>query len=195
MAMLISFGADAINPYMAFETIDELRMKNQLGTLDLDEACSNYCRAAAGGVLKVMSKMGIATVQSYRGAQLADVIGLAQDFLDEYFTGAISPLEGVGLDEVAADVEARHRSAFLPRPEEQAHRDLDLGGEYKWRREGEYHLFNPETIFTLQHATRTGQYAVFRDYTRKVDDQTKRLATLRGLFEMKIGRASCRERV
>ena len=184
MAMLISFGADAINPYMAFETIDELRMKNQLGTLDLDEACSNYCRAAAGGVLKVMSKMGIATVQSYRGAQLADVIGLSQEFLDEYFTGATSPLEGVGLDEVAADVEARHRSAFLPRPEEQAHRDLDLGGEYKWRREGEYHLFNPETIFTLQHATRTGQYAVFRDYTRKVDDQTKRLATLRGLFEM-----------
>ncbi|MBV7294398.1 glutamate synthase large subunit [Corynebacterium sp. TAE3-ERU12] len=190
MAMLISFGADAINPYMAFETIDELRMKNQLGDLTLDQACHNYCKAAAKGVLKVMSKMGIAAVQSYRGAQLADVIGLEQDFLDEYFPGTFSPLEGIGLDEIAADVEARHRSAFLPRPEEQAHRELDLGGEYKWRREGEYHLFNPETIFTLQHATRTGQYAVFRDYTKKVDDQSKRLATLRGLFELTSDRPS-----
>ncbi|MDO4609615.1 glutamate synthase large subunit [Corynebacterium sp.] len=190
MAMLISFGADAINPYMAFETIDELRMKNQLGDLTLDEACHNYCVAASTGLLKVMSKMGIAAVQSYRGAQLADVIGLAQDFLDEYFPGTVSPLEGIGLAEVAEDVEARHRSAFLPRPEEQAHRDLDLGGEYKWRREGEYHLFNPETVFKLQHATRTGQYAVFRDYTRKVDDQSTRLATLRGLFELRSDRPS-----
>ena len=183
MAMLLGFGADAINPYMAFETIDELRMKNQLGTLTLDEACSNYCKAAWVGVLKVMSKMGIASLQSYRGAQLADIVGLSQEFLDEYFTGTVSPLEGVGLNDIASDVAARHRSAFLPRPEEQAHRDLDLGGEYKWRREGEYHLFNPETIYTLQHSTRTGQYAVFRDYTRKVDDQTKQLATLRGLLE------------
>nr|WP_120492618.1 glutamate synthase large subunit [Corynebacterium lactis] len=184
MAMLLGFGADAINPYMAFETIDELRMKNQLGTLTLDEACSNYCKAAWVGVLKVMSKMGIASLQSYRGAQLADIVGLSQEFLDEYFTGTVSPLEGVGLNDIANDVAARHRSAFLPRPEEQAHRDLDLGGEYKWRREGEYHLFNPETIYTLQHSTRTGQYAVFRDYTRKVDDQTKQLATLRGMLEL-----------
>ncbi|WP_245621902.1 glutamate synthase large subunit [Corynebacterium lactis] len=183
MAMLLGFGADAINPYMAFETIDELRMKNQLGTLTLDEACSNYCKAAWVGVLKVMSKVGIASLQSYRGAQLADIVGLSQEFLDEYFTGTVSPLEGVGLNDIASDVAARHRSAFLPRPEEQAHRDLDLGGEYKWRREGEYHLFNPETIYTLQHSTRTGQYAVFRDYTRKVDDQTKQLATLRGMLE------------
>lgn len=184
MAMLVGFGADAINPYMAFETIDELRMKNQLGDLDLDAACANYCAAAAKGLLKVMSKMGIAAVQSYRGAQLADVIGLSQELLDEYFPGADSPLGGIGLEEIAADVAARHRGAFLPRPEEQAHRELDLGGEYKWRREGEYHLFNPETIFTLQHATRTGQYAVFRDYTRRVDDQSTRLATLRGLLEL-----------
>ncbi|WP_027020614.1 glutamate synthase large subunit [Corynebacterium sputi] len=184
MAMLISFGADAINPYMAFETIDELRMKQQLGDLTLDEACDNYCNAAATGVLKVMSKMGIAAVQSYRGAQLADVLGLSQELLDHYFTGAVSPLGGVGLEEIAEAVESRHRSAFLPRPEEQAHRDLDLGGEYKWRREGEYHLFNPETIFRLQHATRTGSYEIFKDYANKVDDQTKRLATLRGLMEI-----------
>ncbi|GAB3697211.1 glutamate synthase large subunit [Corynebacterium nasicanis] len=183
LAMLVAFGADAVNPYMALETIDELRMVGQLGDLTLDEACTNYVTAATSGVLKVMSKMGIATVASYRGAQLADVTGLSQELLDAHFGGLPSPLAGIGLDELAADVAARHRSAFLPRPEELAHRDLDLGGEYKWRREGEYHLFNPETIFTLQHATRTGQYAVFRDYTRAVDDQSTRLATLRGMLE------------
>ncbi len=183
LAMLIAFGADAINPYMAFETIDELRMKGQLGNLSLDDACRNYITAATKGILKVMAKMGIATVASYRGAQLADVTGLHQDLLDEYFGEIPSPISGIGLDDIAADVEARHRQAFLPRPEENAHRELDLGGEYKWRREGEYHLFNPETIFKLQHATKTGQYAVFKDYTQKVNDQSKRLATIRGLFE------------
>lgn len=183
IAMLVSFGADAINPYMAFETIDELRVRGQLGDLDLDTACRNYINAAAAGLLKVMSKMGIATVASYRGAQLADVTGLHQDLLDEYFGGIASPIAGIGLDDIAADVEARHRGAFLPRPEEQAHRELELGGEYKWRREGEYHLFNPETIFKLQHATRTGQYAIFKEYTQKVNDQSERLATIRGLFE------------
>ncbi|AZA08873.1 glutamate synthase large subunit [Corynebacterium pseudopelargi] len=183
LAMLISFGADAINPYMAFETIDELRMKGQLGELSLDEACRNYIQAATSGVLKVMSKMGIATVASYRGAQLADVTGLHQELLDEYFGGVHSPISGADLEDIADDVRARHRGAFLPRPEEHAHRELDLGGEYKWRREGEYHLFNPETIFKLQHATKTGQYNIFKEYTRKVDDQSKRLATIRGLFE------------
>ncbi|MDO4910981.1 MAG: glutamate synthase large subunit [Corynebacterium sp.] len=188
IAMLVSFGADAINPYMAFETIDELRVRGQLGDLDLDTACRNYINAAATGLLKVMSKMGIATVASYRGAQLADVTGLHQDLLDEYFGAIPSPISGIGLDDIAADVEARHRSAFLPRPEEQAHRELELGGEYKWRREGEYHLFNPETIFKLQHATRSGQYSIFKEYTTKVNDQSKRLATLRGLFEFKSDR-------
>lgn len=183
LAMLVAFGADAINPYMAFETIDELRMAGQLGELSLDDACTNYVDAATSGVLKVMSKMGISTVASYRGAQLADVTGLSRELLDTYFGGVPSPISGVGLEELAADVEARHRSAFLPRPEELAHRKLDLGGEYKWRREGEYHLFNPETIFKLQHATRTGQYAIFRDYTRSVDEQSERLATLRGMLE------------
>ena len=188
LAMLIGFGADAINPYMAFETIDELRLRGQLDGLDLDEACRNYVTAATTGVLKVMSKMGIATVSSYRGAQLADVTGLHQELLDNYFGGIASPISGISLDEVAADVEARHRSAFLPRPEEHAHRELDLGGEYKWRREGEYHLFNPETIFKLQHATRTGQYSIFKDYTAKVDGQSERLGTIRGLFEFSTDR-------
>ncbi|HCM80007.1 MAG TPA: glutamate synthase large subunit [Corynebacterium stationis] len=189
LAMLISFGADAINPYMAFETIDELRLAGQLGELSLDEACSNYVTAATTGVLKVMSKMGIAAVSSYRGAQFADVTGLHQDLLDNYFGGINSPISGADLEDLAADVEARHRSAFLPRPEENAHRDLELGGEYKWRREGEFHLFNPETIFKLQHATRTGQYEIFKDYTRAVNDQSQRLATIRGLFEFAPDRA------
>ncbi|MGP6175069.1 glutamate synthase large subunit [Corynebacterium sp. A21] len=183
LAMLIGFGADAINPYMAFETIDELRIKGQLGDLSLEQAGANYLKAATTGVLKIMSKMGIAAVASYRGAQLADVTGLSQELLDEYFGGIPAPIGGIGLAEVAADVATRHRSAFLPRPEEQAHRELDLGGEYKWRREGEFHLFNPETIFKLQHATRTGRYDIFREYTAAVDTQSAKLGTLRGLFE------------
>ena len=190
LAMLISFGADAINPYMAFETIDELRLAGQLGELSLDDACSNYVTAATTGVLKVMSKMGIATVSSYRGAQFADVTGLHQELLDNYFGGINSQISGADLEDLAADVEARHRSAFLPRPEENAHRDLELGGEYKWRREGEFHLFNPETIFKLQHATRTGKYEIFKDYTRAVNDQSQRLATIRGLMEFHSDRPS-----
>ncbi|WP_301206450.1 FMN-binding glutamate synthase family protein, partial [Corynebacterium stationis] len=165
------------------------RLAGQLGELSLDEACSNYVTAATTGVLKVMSKMGIAAVSSYRGAQFADVTGLHQDLLDNYFGGINSPISGADLEDLAADVEARHRSAFLPRPEENAHRDLELGGEYKWRREGEFHLFNPETIFKLQHATRTGQYEIFKDYTRAVNDQSERLATIRGLFEFAPDRA------
>ena len=188
IAMLITFGADAINPYMGYETIDELRKQGSLGDMDLETAFDNYTKAAVKGLLKVMSKMGIAAVASYRGAQLADVVGLNQEFLDEYFTGSFAPIGGVGLEAIAEAVGDRHREAFLPRPEEQAHRELELGGEYKWRREGEYHLFNPETIFTLQHATRTGRYEVFKRYTEKVNNQAKRLATIRGLFKFNPNR-------
>ncbi|MDY6050122.1 MAG: glutamate synthase large subunit [Corynebacterium sp.] len=183
LAMLIAFGADAINPYMAFETIDELRMKGQLGELTLDEACTNYNKAATAGILKIMSKMGISTVASYRGAQLADCTGISQATLNRYFGGMESPIAGIGVQEIAEDVEARHRQAFLPRPEEKAHRELDLGGEYKWRREGEYHLLNPNTVFKLQQATRTNSYSLFKEYTKLVDDQSERLATIRGMLE------------
>ena len=189
-AMMLTFGADAINPYMATETIDELGKAGRLGGLDVETACRNFIDGSCASVQKIMSKMGIATVASYRGAQLADVTGLAQSFLDEYFTGAVSPISGIGLDEIADDVAVRHRFAFLPRPEEAAHRELEIGGEYKWRREGEYHLFNPETIFKLQHATRTGTYRIFKEYTEKVDNQAKHLATLRGLFELHSDRPS-----
>ncbi|MBF4552482.1 glutamate synthase large subunit [Corynebacterium suicordis] len=187
-AMLLTFGADAINPYMALMSIDSLHEQGRLGDVSAEQARKNFLHAAGYSILKIMSKMGISTVSSYRGSQLVDITGLHQNLLDEYFTGAFSPISGVGLDEIAADVAERHRFAFLPRPEEAAHRDLLVGGEYKWRREGEYHLFNPETVFKLQHATRTGQYRIFKEYTRKVDDQSRRLATLRGLFELKSDR-------
>lgn len=190
LAMLVSFGADAVNPYMAFETITDLVRSGRLGDIDATTGHKNFAKGLAYGLQKIMSKMGIATVASYRGSQMADITGLHQELLDAYFTGSFSPISGIGLDEIAGDVTVRHRSAFLPRPEEKAHRELEIGGEYKWRREGEYHLFNPETVFKLQHATRTGQYRIFKEYTERVNNQSKRLATLRGLFEFTSNRPS-----
>ncbi|WP_278313994.1 glutamate synthase large subunit [Lolliginicoccus levis] len=187
MALLIGYGAAAINPYMAFETIEDLVERRQLNGFDFESAVKNYMKAAGKGVLKVMSKMGISTLSSYTGAQLFDCIGMSQELLDEYFTGTKCAIEGIGLDEIAESVRRRHAMAYLDRPEERAHRELEIGGEYQWRREGEYHLFNPETVFKLQHATRTGQYKVFKEYTNLIDDQSARLASLRGLFKMREG--------
>ncbi|HYM14695.1 MAG TPA: glutamate synthase large subunit [Dehalococcoidia bacterium] len=189
MALLIGYGAGAINPYLAFESIEDLAAQGLygLGEIDPHQAIKNYVKAAGKGVLKVMSKMGISTVASYRAAQVFEAIGLGQALVDEYFTGTVSRLDGIGLDEIAEEVARRHRRAYAPRPAELAHRDLELGGEYQWRREGEYHLFNPETVFKLQHATRSGRFEVFKEYTRLVDDQSRRLATLRGLFTLREG--------
>ncbi|MDX5312385.1 MAG: glutamate synthase large subunit, partial [Rhodococcus sp. (in: high G+C Gram-positive bacteria)] len=188
IAALCGFGAAVVNPYMAFETIDELLQNGDLPDgITLDKALANYIKAASKGVLKVMSKMGISTLASYTGAQLFQVIGLSQEIVDEYFTGMQSQLGGIGLDEIAQDVAARHSLAFMDRPSEHAHRELEVGGEYQWRREGEYHLFNPDTVFKLQHATRTGQYSIFKEYTQLVDDQSERLASLRGLFQFRTG--------
>ncbi|MFD4180927.1 glutamate synthase large subunit [Rhodococcus sp. NPDC058514] len=187
MATLVGFGAAAINPYMAFETIEDMIEGGDLTGIAFDDAVKNYIKAAGKGVLKVMSKMGISTLASYTGAQLFQVIGLSQELVDEYFTGLNSSLGGIGLDEIAADITIRHAAAYLNRPEERAHRELEVGGEYQWRREGEYHLFNPDTVFKLQHATRTGQYNIFKEYTKLVDDQSERLASLRGLFTFKSG--------
>ena len=188
IAALCGFGAAVVNPYMAFETIDELLQNGDLPEgITLEKAIRNYIKAASKGVLKVMSKMGISTLASYTGAQLFQVIGLSQELVDEYFTGLQSQLGGVGLDEIAHDGAVRHASAFLDRPSEHAHRELEVGGEYQWRREGEYHLFNPDTVFKLQHATRTGQYSIFKEYTKLVDDQSTQLASLRGLFEFRTG--------
>ncbi|MCV7382301.1 glutamate synthase large subunit [Mycolicibacter longobardus] len=187
MAALIGFGAAAINPYMAFESVEDMLDRGLIDGVDREKALSNYAKAAGKGVLKVMSKMGISTRASYTGAQLFQPIGISQDVLDEYFTGLYCPIGGITLDDIAADVAARHGLAYLDRPEERAHRELPVGGEYQWRREGEYHLFNPETVFKLQHSTRTGQYEVFKEYTALVDDQSERLATLRGLLRFKAG--------
>jgi glutamate synthase (NADPH/NADH) large chain len=189
MALLVGYGAGAINPYLAFESIEDLIASQLygLGGMDPKIAVKNYIKAAGKGVLKVMSKMGISTVASYCGAQVFEAIGLGQELVDEYFTGTVSRLGGIGLDELAMEVAKRHEIAYAERPTERAHRDLDLGGEYQWRREGEYHLFNPETVFKLQHATRAGRYDVYKEYTALVDTQSTRLATLRGLFELREG--------
>ncbi len=186
MALLVGYGAGAINPYLAFESIEDLIAAelHGLGGMDPKVAVKNYIKAAGKGVLKVMSKMGISTVASYRGAQVFEAIGLSQELVDEYFTGTVSRLGGIGLDELAIEVSKRHEIAYAERPAERAHRDLEQGGEYQWRREGEFHLFNPETVFKLQHATRAGRYDVYKEYTQLVDSQSTRLATLRGLFEL-----------
>ena len=189
MALLIGYGAGAINPYLAFETIEDLVRNNQSANLDgiaalePKKAISNYIKASGKGVLKVMSKMGVSTVASYTGAQIFEAIGLSREIVDEFFTGTVSRLGGISLEEIADEVAARHATAYPSRPDQRRHRQLDLGGEYQWRREGEHHLFNPETVYRLQHATRSGRYEVFKQYTKSVDDQSRVLSTLRGLFE------------
>ena len=190
LCLHIGFGANAVNPYLAFETIDDM-VSEGLHGLDpaagVEVAHRNFVKAAGTGILKVMSKMGISTVASYTGAQIFEAIGLGSELVDEYFTGTASRLDGIGLKEIAAAVAVRHGRAFGANPARRAHRTIDAGGEYQWRREGEYHLFNPETVFKLQHATQQRRYDIFREYTRRVDDQSNRLGTLRGLFRFRTG--------
>ncbi|WP_428118411.1 glutamate synthase large subunit [Candidatus Poriferisodalis sp.] len=185
MALLLGYGASAVNPYLAFESVDDMVGNGVITEVDQRAAKRNYIKACSKGVLKVMSKMGISTVASYTGAQVFESVGLGPDVIDRYFSGTTSKLGGVGLDVIAEEVAQRHRFAYLDNPTEAAHRDLWAGGEYQWRREGEYHLFNPETVYKLQHSTRAGRYEVFKEYTSLVDDQSAELATLRGLFELK----------
>src|SRR5207253_8527437 len=147
------------------ETLDDLVEQGLITGLTARQARRNYIKACGKGVLKVMSKMGISTAASYTGAQVFEAIGLSQELVDEYMTGTVSRLGGIGLDVLAAEAAARHRFAWLDRPEERAHRDLEVCGEYQWRREGEIHLFNPDTVFKLQHATRTKRYEIFKEYT------------------------------
>ena len=193
MAVLVGFGAAAINPYLAFESIEDMiyadggQGLHSLGGVDPKKAVKNYIKAAGKGVLKVMSKMGVSTVASYTGAQIFEAIGLSTELVDEFFTGTVSRLGGIGLDEIAREVAMRHAIAHPKRPELRVHRKLELGGEYQWRREGEHHLFNPETVYRLQHSTRAGRYDIFKQYTQQVDDQAKSLYTLRGLFDLKVG--------
>jgi glutamate synthase (NADPH/NADH) large chain len=185
MALLLGYGAAAINPYLAFDTITEMAQDGDLGPINPRKAVRNYIKACSKGVLKVMSKMGISTVASYTGAQVFEAIGLSSEVVDRYFTGTVSRIEGIGLDEIAREVLIRHDKAWPARPAELAHRDVEGGGEYQWRREGEYHLFNPTTVHKLQHSTRSQRYDIFKQYTAAVDGQAARLATLRGLFRLR----------
>ncbi len=187
MSLLLGYGAGAINPYVAFETIEELIERGDVADVDTRKGIRHHILALTKGVLKVMSKMGISTLQSYRGAQIFEAVGLDKAFVDRYFTWTASRLEGIGIDTVEAEVTQRHRAAFPTRGGEND--ELDSGGEYQWRRDGEYHLFNPDTVYKLQHATRSGQYAIYRDYARLVNDQNRKRATLRGLFRLRPGDA------
>ena len=182
VALLLGYGAGAVNPYLAFETLHDLVRQGLLPETTDHQAVMRYVKALNKGVLKVMSKMGISTLQSYCGAQIFEAVGLAQDFVDTYFTSTASRIGGVGLATVSEEVRRRHARAFGRRPGVAT--ELESGGEYQWRREGEIHLFNPETVFRLQHATRSGQYHIFKEYTRLVDDQSRQRATLRGLFRL-----------
>ncbi len=189
-ALLFGYGASAVNPYLAFTTIEQMR---SLGMLDQDctaeEVQTNYIQAVGLGILKVMSKMGISTLASYQGAQIFEAVGLSQPFIDEYFTWTPSRLQGIGIEGVARESQMRHDHAY-PGVEIPQMLDLDVGGEYQWRRKGEYHLFNPQVVSTLQQATRLDSREKFLEFSQLVDDQTRQLCTLRGLLEFKKVRAS-----
>ncbi|MEU6441030.1 glutamate synthase large subunit [Streptomyces sp. NPDC047046] len=189
VALLIGYGAAAVNPYLAMESVEDLvRAGTFLPDTEVEQGIRNLIKALGKGVLKVMSKMGISTVASYRGAQVFEAVGLAADFVETYFSGTASKIGGIGIDVVAEEVAARHAKAYPPTGIPSAHRALEIGGEYQWRREGEPHLFDPETVFRLQHATRSRRYDIFQKYTERVNEQSERLMTLRGLFHFDTGR-------
>lgn len=188
-ACLIGFGATAINPYLALSSIRDMKINGKLQTeLDAEKLKKNYIKAVNEGLLKVFSKMGISTLQSYQGAQIFEIIGLNKDVVDKFFTGAVSRIEGMGLDEIAKETLAKHNIAFNKRsiPVDR----LPVGGVYQWKRKGEFHLFNPQTIHLLQHSTRVGDYSMFKKYSRLVNDQSEKACTLRSLFEFKPLRPS-----
>lgn len=191
VALLIGYGAAAVNPYLAMESVEDLlRAGTFLSGLEPEQAIKNLIYALGKGVLKVMSKMGISTVASYRGAQVFEAVGLDEEFVGTYFSGTATKIGGAGLDVVAKEVAARHAKAYPASGIAATHRALEIGGEYQWRREGEPHLFDPETVFRLQHATRNRRYDIFRQYTDRVNEQSERLMTLRGLFGFASDRPS-----
>ncbi|MFE4176243.1 glutamate synthase large subunit [Streptomyces sp. NPDC056909] len=190
VALLIGYGAAAVNPYLAMESVEDLvRAGTFIEGLAPERAIRNLIHALGKGVLKVMSKMGISTVASYRGAQVFEAVGLDEAFVEKYFNGTATKIGGAGLDVVAEEVAARHARGYPASGISASHRKLEIGGEYQWRREGEPHLFDPETVFRLQHATRTRRYDIFKKYTDRVNEQSERLMTLRGLFGFASDRA------
>ncbi|HEX3889600.1 MAG TPA: glutamate synthase-related protein, partial [Verrucomicrobiae bacterium] len=181
-ALLIGYGCSAINPYLAYETIDDLINEGLLEKVDHKTAVKKFIKAAIKGVVKTMAKMGISTIQSYRGAQIFEAVGLNSEVVEKYFTWTPSRIQGVGLDVIAKEALARHYRAF-PR---EAIAELDAGGQYQWRDNGEFHLFNPQTIHKLQTACRLGSEKIYREYAGLVNNQAKNLCTLRGLLEFKF---------
>ena len=184
MALLLGYGAGAVNPYLAFESLDDLIRLNLLNGVDHAQAVKNYIKALNKGVVKVISKMGISTIQSYRGAQIFEAIGLDKKFIDQYFTWTASRVGGIGIDVVAQETSLRHHRAYPERPVGPP--ELDWGGHYQWRRDGEYHMLNPDTVAKLQHATRANSYEMFKEFSHACDDSAEHLATLRGLMELKL---------
>jgi len=183
-SLLIGYGASAINPYLAFAAIDDMISQGMLKDLDYKKGVKNFVKGTVKGIVKTMAKMGISTIQSYCGAQIFEAIGLNHDVIDRYFTWTASRVEGVGIDALAAEAVKRHNHAF---PDRSVNGEtLDAGGQYQWRSDGEYHLFNPETIHKLQLSTRTNNFKVFREYTELVNNQSQHLATLRGLLDLKL---------
>jgi glutamate synthase (NADPH/NADH) large chain len=183
IALLIGYGAAAVCPYMAIESVADLAVRGELGAVSPGKAAGNLLKALGKGLLKIMSKMGVSTVASYTGAQIFEAIGLGDDVIATCFAGTSSRLGGVGFDVLAQ--EAAQRAAVAAGGAGLAHRRLEIGGEYQWRREGEPHLFSPETVFKLQHATRSRRYEIFKEYTALVDNQAAKLHTLRGLLRIK----------
>ena len=185
--LLVGFGAGAVNPYLAFETLDDLIRGGVLNGIDHAKTVANYRKAVKKGIVKVMSKMGISTIQSYRGAQIFEAIGLNHDIINTYFTHTASRIEGMGLDAIHEEVQERHRRAY---PKRISHLPLlDLGGDYQWRSQGPPHLLNPDTVAKLQQSTRTDSAKDYKEYSRMINEQGKNLCTLRGLMELKKGKS------
>ena len=184
VALLVGYGAAAINPYLAIESVRDLAGRGVLMGVTEKKAEANLLKALGKGLLKIMSKMGVSTVASYTGAQIFEAIGLGPEVIEACFAGTTSRLSGVGFDQLAEEIRQRtgHAAGAGAGME---FRRLDTGGEYQWRREGEPHLFSPEAVFKLQHATRSRRYEIFKEYTNLVDDQSRRLMTLRGLLRIR----------
>jgi len=183
--LLFGYGAGAVNPYLAYETLREMEMEGVIRDVDGGEAIYNYRKAIGKGVLKVMTKMGISTLHSYRGAQIFEAIGLSHDVTERWLTWTVSRIEGVDLDVIARESQLRHDYAYLTSPSLDG--ELDAGGQYQWRRRGEHHMYNPVTVARLQHAVRSGDYAKFKEYTAAANDESRRLCTIRGLLQFRKG--------
>jgi glutamate synthase (ferredoxin) len=184
--LLIGYGVQAINPYLAFECLNDMIQEGMLEKISYHDAVKGYIKAVVKGVVKVMAKMGISTIKSYCGAQIFEALGLGQDLVDKYFTWTPSRVGGIGLEQIAIEAQRQHAKAFPTFPLNG--RTLEVYGQYQYRKDGELHLFNPETIHLLQKACRNNDYATFKKYTKLIDDQSERIATLRGLMELKFAR-------